>query len=298
MQIKKAKNAYVYDSHSVKYFDFRDNSNIIGFSHKSLTTIVKNKLSNSWNITLKTIHHQRMTNLYKNMIGTDYILSASNSLEEFIARLMLNSRDSYSIEITGKNFDSWLRFKNIFPVSSTVKKKISLFDVNELFLESGGNTDTFKNKINSLKTGNILILNYYWFPLTEVAAGSADIIILPKIFCGNFNYAGILMKKGLQEFTGLTQSICDIPSLYISSSLKNYYLIREMQEKYDGFKLNWEGFIQAQRLFIPADTGHAKKLSEILSGEKIIINENPPYYDYLPIILEDYQKKFLEKIKF
>ena len=297
IRIKKAKNAFVYDKDSNKYYDLRCNSNILGYGHKLLTSYTKNMLSSSWNIKMNTRHHDRMTGLYKRVFGEGRHIRTSNSLEEFFCRLFLSAAGKYRVIVTGKRFEKWLGMKNIKPIDGEAEKNIKIIDANEIFLSCNGDNERFKYEIRSMTENNddTVILNYYWYPYPGIETGFADVVILPEIYCGNFGYISILVKDENDLFDEITGRLSEIDSLFISVSLKNYYLIMDALKKNNDMKLEWKGFISAGRLLVPENEDDIDMLSEKLFEDKIIINDKPPYYNYMPINLEDYQKKRLRK---
>ncbi len=295
--IKKGKGVFLHSILNNRYYDLKNNSNILGHSYKKLTTEVKNYISNSWNLNSNTIHHKRLLGFIQKNFGENYSLKSNFSLLEFFSRFMLYLMNkSLNIEVIGKRFNLW--FENYFVYKNNMmkKNKIQIIDMAEFFLNSQGKDNKIKKKNNEL-----LILNYYWYPEIDVNTMNADLIILPEIYNGNFNYVLLLINKEsliMKDSLSYSQEIFSIPSLYVASSLKMFHLIKKFSET-KIFKINWEGFVQYDRLFscINFDLNNIKKNSDTFYSKKILLNDNPPFYNYLPLNLEDYQIKYLTGLK-
>jgi hypothetical protein len=293
--IKKAKNSYLYDLKSQKYYDFRNNSNILGYSYKRLTNHVKNDISGNWNIKSNTVSHLRILKLFEKLFGNEYTVRSCFSIEEFFSRIFLNFKDNYSFKVIGVNFHSWLEKRNILPCNNSSKNEVSIIDMNDIFINFNGDINGFKDHVRKIKKNGILIFNYYWFPYSDIETSDADVVILPEIFSGNFNYLNILIRNKLNEFINAVNSIEDIPSLYLSSSLKNYFLIKHLMLNNEVLRLNEKKFKQSGRLFVLNDAD-TEKISLEFEKKNILINSIPPFYNYLPILLEVNQRKYLRKV--
>jgi hypothetical protein len=289
--LKKAKENFIYDIHSNKFYDFRSNTNIAGFSHKRLTTFVKDNVSSAWNIKDNSIHHNRFKKQIEQLFGENFILKSSHSIEEFFSRLILTNPD---IDFTGKNQTQWLKEKHIITENNSNSKKIFVIDMAELFLESGENIEMFNENISKIKHDGIVIFNYFWFPLLEISTTGADIIILPELYSGNFGFVNVLVKENNYNFLNEFENI---PSLFASSALKNYFVIKSCTGSPEGrFNLLNKNFKVSGRIFIPENLAEIENLTKIFEEKNILINNKPPFYNYLPINLEEYQIKYLKKV--
>lgn len=299
--VKKGKGPFLYTLGGDKYFDLRNNTNILGFSPPKLTTAVKNGLSNSWNIKgVQTVYHKRLVKLIEGLWGDTYTLRAANSPVEFWSRLSSFSGHE-SFTALGAGFCGWLDEQKI---RFSDKGTIVVEDKTESFLygkplEYPGGPGPYR----------ISGANYYWYPhINPPITGEESFIMLPELFSGLFNYCLILVKKELTDLIELTQAVTDFPSLYICSSLKLYYLIKKYdsktrysQEKDEDKKqrINWKGFLFKGRLFSYAgpDRKTIEKKAGLFAEKKILLTRRPPYYNYIPVNLEEYHYKYLNKVK-
>jgi hypothetical protein len=298
--LRKAKGAYVKDIKHNLFYEFDKNINILGHSHKKLTTIAKNNISSSWNLTGNTIYHARIRKLFSRLFPGQYNIYSSFSLEEIFLKLYIYSeKNSCSLELFYDNFCSWLTKKcGLDLKNKSSGKKIIVYDMAQIFLDAKGDMENFNQAVSGLKKGNITVFNYFWFPYPEISSDNADMIILPEIFSGNFKYVNMLIDKKLEKDLNLFHAIEEVPSLYISSSLKAYYIIKSITEGLTA-RLDWKNFIQAKRLFVyehPEEPSY-REVMEKFKGEKIFLNQDPPYYNYLPINLLEHQKKKLSRIQ-
>ncbi|MBN2545345.1 MAG: hypothetical protein JXB50_06080 [Spirochaetes bacterium] len=296
---KRAKGPYLKNIHHEKFYDLTSNLNILGHSFKTLTTYTKNDISSAWNITGNSSYHIKFKKLIEKLFGKDYLLTSCFSLIEFFSRFSAYAQQSQiKIKITGNNFKNWFE-RFIIPNENKKNiKEINIIDMAKFYIECAGNTAKIKEKIKLI--ANDKILNYFWYPELILETFNSDIIILPEIYSGNFKYINILIKKNssfLNESQFISNDIGLIPSLYISTSLKNYYLIKK-NDKTQIIKLKWKNFTQAERIFIYDKTD--QDYSEVINSYKkykILLNEYAPYYNYLPIILDENQKNYLSRIK-
>ena len=167
----------------------------------------------------------------------------------------------------------------------------------EIYLKAGGEEEKFSSLVKALNRKEINVFNYYWFPHSSIVTGEADAIILPEIYSGTFSYANILIKKSsvlYNDRTFLVNDIEKIPSIFISSSLKYYFLMKDFLNC-DILKPNWDDFIFSGRIFSfkEIDLEKIKSISKKFFESKILLSDQAPFYSYLPMKLEDYQKKFL-----
>lgn len=298
--IKKAKGIFLHDIHDVKYYDLQKNSNILGHSYKKLTTLIKNDISSRWNILESTIYHSRMRKLFEKLFTPDYFLTALLSLDEFILKINNYSlSNSYNLKLIGERFNLWLKDNyNLSNIKTgEIQKNIIIYDMAEIFLQFDGDSKKFNDFIKDIKREEITVFNYLWYPYLDIKTDNVDIIILPEIYSGNFKYINILInKKRVKNFYQFTGQFECIPSLYISSSLKMYYLIKKMEYDHKMINLKTNKFIQSGRLFSYRDIKYYNNLIEEYFNKNIILSNAPPFYNYLPLILEDFQIKYLSKI--
>ena len=293
--VRKAKDVFLYNIQNNKYYDLRCNSNVLGHSPQSLATIVKNKVSASWNINqLDTIYHNRYTKLLNSLSGDRYRIRSAFSPEEFFGRLFLYcTLNNIKPLIHGKRMNDWFDGKGILLPPGRKKKKIEIYDMAEIYLDSTGEAAPV---LPASGNGNISIANYYWYPSTDIPFSlEADIIILPELFNGNFKYITLLVKNQLEDMLKITGDINGVPSLYIASSLKFYSLLKKEKNR-PPQSLNWKSFNCKGRLFSFKDFKNKQLMEDIrmnLYSKNIAVNIHPPYYNYFPLTLKDYQVKYL-----
>ncbi len=298
--IKKGKGAFLYDIKGGRFYDFQKNSNILGHSYKKLTTIVKNNISSKWNISEDTVSHKRMRKLFEDLFTSNYYLTSVSSLSEFIFRLNNYALyNSFNLNISGERFNLWFS-ENCNLISNDKKdskKNIIIYDMAEFFLQSEGNFNEFIKIVKKIKKEEITILNYFWYPYLNIDTCNADIVILPEIYSGNFNYINVLInKKSIDKYKQLTTQLENIPALYLASSLKMFYLIKNIDTSIS-VNLNRDNIIQAGRLFSYKELNAYNKEIDKYADKNIVLSKKPPFYNYLPLILEEYQIKYLTKIK-
>ncbi len=303
--IRKAKNSYLYDIKQSKYFDFRFNSNIIGYSNKKLTTTVKNSISSSWDIKLDSTYHRRFKTFIRKRFGDRFVLRCANSLVEFFL-LLINHYKGYLFNIFDDQFDSYIKNYNISLDRENLDsengknslKGISIYDIAHYYLHDKDIKNSIDNDATKFKDKNIKIFNYYHYPKSEMGRDLADIVILPEIYSGNFNYVNILVDKDLEGYQLFTNPIESLPSLYLQSSIKNIFVIEKLlkSNRFTFPELNEEIFIHKERLFTFRDSSDIDAKSQKLVNKNIILNTKVPYYNYFPITLLDYQIKQLRRI--
>lgn len=294
---RRAKGAYLFTIHHEKYLDLRENSNILGHSYKKLTTVVKNSISSSWNIKDNSIYHLRFNKLITSLFNNNYYTFFSYSLQEFFLRLFAFLKTNrFNIAIETQNFKDWLNYNLIEYEHNDNSNKVALiFEMASLYINTHGKVEEIIKKIENKK--GVKILNYFWWPELEVKSLDSDLIILPQLFCGNFQFIAFLIKKDsvLIEVGNCFKEIP--PSLYLVSALKNYYLIKQAFNKYKLIKLKWTDFLQINRIFTYTKSeGYFEVVRYFKTEKKVLLNEKPPYYNYLPIILEEHHKKFLSRL--
>jgi hypothetical protein len=297
--VRKGKNVFIKDLRQNQYYELDKNANIAGHSNKNLTAAVKNNISSSWNLYGNTIYHKRFKNLLLRLFSDNYEFQAGFCLEDILLRInnfAINS--SYSIEFYYENFNSWLIKKANFNNEKKHEKKIKIYDMAYLYLKTGGIAEEFKKLAGNLNKGDITVYNYFWHPDTEIITDNADLVILPEIFSGGFKYVNLLINKKAGINLKLFFEIGEIPSLYLASSMKLFYLIKRMQNR-EIPSLGWKDFYYAKRIFCHKNPGSEdyKKTAEKIFENQVIINCDPPYYNYLPLILTESQIKYLKRIK-
>lgn len=290
--IRQGKGLFLKTMGKKKIYDFSENSNILGHSYKKMTTQVKNYISSSWNISQFTIYHRRIKKLFETLFSDRYQLFTTFSLEEFTARLIchVNSSDS-TIRPEGKRYQLW--FQNKFNTSVPIDKKndIIIYDMAENYLLN----NKMINPVN--KKNKLSVLNYYWYPEIILPAFEADIIILPQIFCGNFHYVNILINKSMtDDFSCCVNPLEAVPSLYIASSLQQYYQIKKAKSALP--VITHKNIIQKKRLFTFKNPEQKSRedLINHFKEKNVLFNISPPFYQYLPIILENQEIKKIERI--
>ncbi|HPO49543.1 MAG TPA: hypothetical protein PLO89_04380 [Spirochaetota bacterium] len=287
--IKKAKNNYVYDIKGGKSLDFSRNTNISGYSNKKITTPVKNALSSSWNVTGNTLYHKRFKNLIKSRFGSDYILLSSQSRNEFFILLSHFYKD-LAISFVGKRIKAYFENKKLpLNFSKESKKNIFVYDMAEFYLENA-KIDIDRDSLN--------VVDYFFYPEFNIETYGADIIILPEIYSGNFNYINILVKKNLTGANYFSNPFENIPALYVVSSLKSYFIAMNIFNN-NAFKLpviKNDFFLQRGRIFSPKSVDNYSEAMKNIKSDDIILNEEPPFYNYFSLTLEDYQIKKIGKI--
>ena len=296
--IRKAKDVFLYDAYDGRFYDLKRNSNILGHSYKMLTTSVKNDISSKWNIPGNTVYHYRMKKFFEKLFSPDYYLTSAFSLHEFILSLNNYSiNNSYNLKFKGERFNIWLMKKcNIIKKDEEKSQKnIIVYDMAEIFLQTEGNFNKFNDLVKNLNREEITVFNYFWYPYLDLNTDNADIIILPEIYSGNFSYLIILINKNIKNHNQLYNDLDDIPSLYITSSLKMYYLIKRIKAE-KKITLKWDNFIQAGRIFSYKDIKEYINIIDNYFEKNVLLAEDPPYYNYLPLVLQDYQVKYLSKI--
>ncbi|HOV15444.1 MAG TPA: hypothetical protein PK771_14245, partial [Spirochaetota bacterium] len=130
--IRKAKDNYLYDIKQSKYFDLRYNTNIIGFSNKKLTTVVKNSISSCWNIKDNSICHNRFKTFISKKFGDQYILTSATGLKEFFL-LLKNFFSDHSFTFYGERFQKYLNQNKITFNETKNSKNVAIFDMSELY---------------------------------------------------------------------------------------------------------------------------------------------------------------------
>ena len=105
----------------------------------------------------------------------------------------------------------------------------------------------------------------------------------------------ILVRKGLENEFGFFDSIENVPSFTVVSAVNLYHIIRN-QQKRDYNQLRLDSTIVQQRGRIFRLNGDAKDYADKFAEKHILINQNKPQYNYLPINLEHYQIKYLNKV--
>ncbi|MBR6200748.1 MAG: hypothetical protein IKQ61_10880 [Spirochaetales bacterium] len=277
--IRKAKNAFIYTIDGQKYYDLSSNTNIIGHSHRLLTTLPKNALSTAWNIRGTSIYHNRFLRLIHSCFGDDWTVRCASSLT-----------------------DLWLRMVNagIKPhfCGTDTLSNLEAHSVKIPHSEQGINiietADDYINNRSVIPTKND-ILNGWWYPELDMPIGNAKTVILPELFSGFTPTVFVLVRKELEQDYSFLDSIETVPSFTLISAVNLYHTIRNQQNR--GFnRLRLDGTIALQRGRLFRLNGETANYASRLAEAHVIINPEPPYYCYLPINLEHYQIKYLYKV--
>jgi hypothetical protein len=300
---KKAKGPYIYDIKGNKYLDLRTNSNIIGFSNKRFTNKIKDLISSNWNIRGNSIYHRRSEKLFKDMFTdehNEYELSTYSSIEEFFLRLFPILMPSYSISIAGERSTKWLQTLGLSGSGKTDNKENALvFDIAEAFLMSRGDKALFYKNILPKQKGSLAVHNCYWYPYTDKMPHDADIIILPELFSGDLGYLNVMIKKDLTDknlFDALYNDPAKMTAIYPAASLAKYHLMN-VPDTSAAMPFPGEEFISAGRIFSHKEPQgeRYKALCRELYSQKILLNNEPPYYNYFPVNLTDDVIKYIKK---
>lgn len=290
-RFKKGKGPFLYTTESQKYYDLRQNSNILGHSLKSITTEVKNFLSSCWNLHgIETTAHYRLEKELNRIFPDNYSIRASSSIEEFLARLFLNF--SGEKQIIGEGFKDWLKERRI-PYNSAIKGKrtLSIHDMADYYLS--GRTSPPVNSEFSLN-----LLNYYWYPEQAIEFdNSADAVILPEIYCGNFKFIIILVKKDCKELLEASDNLESIQSLQVNSALKQYYTIKKAKKGVYPEEVREELEIKGRIITFkgPVDRTKADEITARYAKRGLLLNSEAPYYSYLPQNLTENQYNFIKR---
>ncbi|OHD19748.1 MAG: hypothetical protein A2086_11420 [Spirochaetes bacterium GWD1_27_9] len=291
IQFRKAKDSFLYNIKSEKYYDFRHNTNIIGHSHKKLTNLVKDSISSAWNLQIDSIYHRRFMKFMETNFSDKYHIKFSFSLQEFFLKLF-NKFNNSKIDIIGERFKKYISYNEIsINNDNNNDYNIKIYDFAEIYLNFGGNKEKINKYVEGIDKNNLAVFNYFWYPSFEININKADIVILPEIYCGNFKYVIILISKELNEFANFCEEIHSVPSLYLSSSLKNYYVAKSLEE--NNIKIENNDFIFADRIFSYKNISQIDNLYNKFLEKNILLNNIPPFYSYLPINLEEYQRKYV-----
>lgn len=290
-RFKRGKGPFLYTVKNQKYYDLRRNSNILGHSLKSITTEVKNSLSSCWNLNkIETTAHYRLEKELNRIFPADYCIRSASSLEEFLARLLLNIPGERVIQ--GEGFKEWLNERRL-PCDNATKSPNSLYihDMAHYYLSGDSYTPCEGNL-------SLDILNYYWYPeLNFEFKSSADAIILPELYCGNFKFIIILVKEDNKKLLDATDNLDAIQSLEASSALKQYYTIKRAKKGIFPEKVKGELQIEGRLITFkgPINKNQAVETTEKYAQQGLLLNSEPPYYSYLPQNLTENQYNFIKR---
>jgi len=283
---KKAKGAYLYDIKSLKFYDFRFNDNILGYSDKKISTRLKNNISNGMSIVGNSVYCLRFLKILEKDFSEEYEPFFTNSLEEFIFKLeYFATNNNYKVQYMGERFIKYITCilpdKNIYPESSN----ICVIDAAQYYLE---------DKPIPVSEGKINVINYYRFPEYKPETLGADLVILPEFISGGMKNAYLMIKKKSALKNIIFQTLYDLPSFFIEISLNYYRAIKSLEYGLLSVpKLKWKNIVQKGRIF--SFTNEDDEPVNKFKQNGILINPFPDY-NFLPLILEDYQKKHLLKI--
>ena len=79
--------------------------------------------------------------------------------------------------------------------------------------------------------------------------------------------------------------------------MKQYHIIKRTIPSL--LKLEWNDVIQSGRIFAFKNTkeNYINDMVNKYNEKNILLNNRPPYYNYLPLVLEDFQVKYLSKVE-
>ncbi len=282
-KIRKAKNNYLYTIHGKKFYDLSASTNIIGHSHRLLTTLPKNALSAAWNMRGNSIYYNRFIGFFRKKFPL-YEIFYTPDLNDFFLRLF-----NHGIVPTFHTADSSDALKHADINIPRATDSLHLYDASQLYLY-GESPD----KQNSYDQNSNVILNCYWYSDLEFDTMQSDIVILPQLYCGYTDICLVLIKKTQVQQYDFLENVINLPSFTLICCLHLYNVIKKIEAKTTcDFTINSDKIIQKGRMFAFKD--NFKQYYEILKTHNILINDKMPY-SYLPITLETYQIKYLNKI--
>lgn len=279
----KAKGPYTRDLSGKGYFDLRKFTNITGYADPSITRDYKDAISSIWDLDLPSIYHKRLEKILLNGSNGDFTICVFKGIEHFYLKIAA---------LSGGIRTQGLREKEYFlskQITSSEKGAVS-HDMTELFLTKAEYTP-IKSSIN--------IMNYYYFPYAEIDYNKyvGEIIVLPGIISGNSEVVFVLIKKSFKEYIESSDELSTLRASEALLTLKYFARIKKYSHK-KCFPIKSESFISNERIF--SYNNLTKENVELLYAEYfekgIILNKYPPYYSYMPLILDDNQVKKIKRI--
>ncbi|HNZ25778.1 MAG TPA: hypothetical protein PLG34_03385 [Spirochaetota bacterium] len=283
---KKAKGAYLYDIKSEKFFDFRFNSAIFGYSYKKISTRLKNSISNAMSVVGDSVYSRRLLKIFAKDFSEEYEPFFISSLEEFILKLEnFAINNNYKLAYFGERFVKFISRLLAKKKINSDNPDIRVIDAAQYYLDEK-QILVFEDKIN--------IINYYYYPEYAPDTFGADLIILPEFMSGGLKNIYLMIKKKSVLKNIFSQTVFELPSFYIEIALNYYRVIKSPEYRLLNVpKLKWKDVVQKGRIF--SFTNEDDELVNKFKQNNILINPFPDY-NYLPLILEDYQKERLLKI--
>ena len=277
--IRKAKNAFIYTIDGQKYYDLTANTNIIGHSHRLLTNLPKNALSTAWNIRGKSIWHNRFTKLIHSLFGEDYTVRCASSLTDLWLRMA-----NFGIVPDFDSDDTLLYLESHSVKMPQTNKNIRVIEASSHYINN-----------EEIPLDEDVILNGWWYPELNMPLGNAKAVILSELFSGLTPTVFVLLRHDCEQDFAFLDRIENVPSFTVISAVNLYHIIRN-QQKRDYNQLKLDSTIVQQRGRIFRLSGDAKDYADKFAEKHILINQNKPQYNYLPINLEHYQIKYLNKV--
>lgn len=277
--IRKAKNAFIYTIDGQKYYDLTANTNIIGHSHRLLTNMPKNALSTAWNIRGKSIWHNRFAKLISTLFGEGYTVRCASSLTDLWLRMA-----NFGIVPDFDSDDTLLYLESHSVKMPQANKNIRVVEAASHYINN-----------EEIPLDENVILNGWWYPELDMPLGNAKAVILPELFSGLTPTVFVLLRHDCEQDFAFLDRIENVPSFTVISAVNLYHIIRN-QQKRDYNQLRLDSTIVQQRGRIFKLSGDAKDYADKFAEKHILLNQNKPQYNYLPINLEHYQIKYLNKV--
>ena len=280
---KKTNGPYIRSMKGERFFDFSSSKNIIGFTDKIVTRSLKNNTTSLLNLNQKTIYHNRLLKIFNPKMLSNHSICLFSSLKELI----------YYFSYYYNGMDTKGQRDSILLDSLGIKRSdsIQLHDMAELFLN---------DSVQNISPNVINISNNYFLPFIDLNSINTknEIIILPSLMSGYIDNVYVLISNELLKKCKGIRLFNQIPGYLIAHSLDFYHRIKGFSDiSYP--EISNDKLLQKSRLisFSNLDNKNIEKIYKTLFDHTIIINKSPPYYSYLPGILDENQKKkLLEQI--
>lgn len=290
--VKKAKGIYLYTYDNKKIIDLSHNENIIGYSHKKITHNLKNAISNNLYSGFKTVYHNRLINIFKPYLE-DYDLMYTYSVEDFLLKYLLirckNDNKNYQYLSDSKPMTDYIAKNSFLTPVNNIDLKENLIKIE----------DCAYNYMSNKVQNDADIQNGFFYPSVKLFEIKSDIVILPSFLSGNFNFTLLLIKKSIDFRELISSNIYTLPILYTINSVTHYHLIKkiELETQEMDFTYN-DDYTGNKRIFLINNFSNPDELLKkafSLLKNGIFINTEPPYYNYLPLIMEEHQINYLRK---